>query len=406
MSQKDRACCLPCDEAVQEQKGSASRAAAQGLPEEYNASDLVFEAEYYSSIGGASGTSSSSRAPILTAGTTKVKSSTLTKEPTSDLYPAALPSSLFRSHDCGGSSVHPSAFEDLIQKTVPFEVYFSTAATANESFFTLNIPEITLAQNVQRDPTVFYRVPLGFGLWDAAHALMVALFEGKTLSASTSIAGRSVIELGCGAAPLPGMAARVLGASEVIVTDYLPQLVAAAQENLDSNASKLMTSTSAGKKNLKISACSLPWGVDREDLARLLFPEGNKESQAKEQQEPRSKTFDVILGADVVAGDHKDEDAHRDVMRLLGKTINDLSHPGSFLVLSHTVRLPGIEDYLIYQVLQEKWDLMTVREDDTIARWRKYGRVAHNASTMQAGGDGTGKLLLLLFKKKDDGLED
>jgi len=55
--------------------------------------------------------------------------------------------------------------------------------------------------------------------------------------------GRSVLELGCGAAPLPGMAAALRGASRVLATDGCPAAVRAAAAVLARNAALPSTCT-------------------------------------------------------------------------------------------------------------------------------------------------------------------
>ena len=72
---------------------------------------------------------------------------------------------------------------------------------------TLALPRCTTRS--QEDPTVFHRVHVGFGLWDAAHALSYSLQQHPPAALG---ADARVLELGCGAAPLLGLYAAALAA--------------------------------------------------------------------------------------------------------------------------------------------------------------------------------------------------
>lgn len=118
----------------------------------------------------------------------------------------------------------------------------------------LQVPAITLTS--QQDPWVFYRIPVGFGLWDAAHALGIFVGERWGEYGISTVGGSvtRVLELGCGAAPFPAIvaakcmraaaAARSAGGgpsrprgrgSVVVVSDLLPDLTDLAGMNMGMN---------------------------------------------------------------------------------------------------------------------------------------------------------------------------
>ncbi len=75
----------------------------------------------------------------------------------------------------------------------------------------------------------FVAFPFGLLLWESALALSDALIEDKT-----TIAGRSVLELGAGVG-LPGIIARALGAAAVRQTDHISQALALCRANAEAN---------------------------------------------------------------------------------------------------------------------------------------------------------------------------
>ncbi|CAD7970357.1 unnamed protein product [Amoebophrya sp. A25] len=112
------------------------------------------------------------------------------------------------------------------------------------------------------------RVPVGFAFWDAGHALAVFLHEiqvggeeikirhdaeeagsrAKVVSNDLVVPGylssllqqasrnKSVLELGCGACPLPSLVAkRELGSKRVVATDFEPRVLEFARKNVERN---------------------------------------------------------------------------------------------------------------------------------------------------------------------------
>lgn len=116
-------------------------------------------------------------------------------------------------------------------------------------------------------------------LWNGSR--VISDFFGS--SPSTTVAGRSVLEIGAGAG-LPSIVAALLGASRVVVTDFPdPDLVANLWKNID--AAGLLPEEEDWEKGV-IVADGFVWGADP---ARLLarLPEGQK-------------GFDVLILADLL----------------------------------------------------------------------------------------------------------
>jgi len=254
--------------------------------------------------------------------------------------------------------------------------------------FVIEVPKATLSS--AKDPILFYRIPVGCGLWDAAHALAVNLGESQgdvaelcrrrrdrqngdgpdadddsllvteeklsayNLPVINKDTNTSVIELGCGAAPLPACVAAALGARNVVATDYLQPLIDMAARNLQLNEHNKL------HPECTMRALSLAFGDDLE--AFDLDPEN-----------PENKKFDLVIGADIVC-------IPREVLELLAKTLDDLTRPGSAIVLSHSKRLKCEESWFINDCLQKyKFKMIGRFEDSIVSRWQKWGRMAHNA---------------------------
>ncbi|CAD7958542.1 unnamed protein product [Amoebophrya sp. A120] len=311
------------------------------------------------------------------------------------------------------SSVHPSEFENLLEERAVLEVPIlrgneslfrkrgvvantmasrtGSGSSSTRDHFKLTLPKI-VSVDARTDPTVFYRVPLGFGLWDAAVALMFALGteencqdlfrrvdvqkildsrpDHRPVNPKNFIQHCRVLELGCGAAPLPSMiCAEKWEPAEVVCTDFLPALLDWAQENVNANFQQNLQQIHSNREDPGTSSSPLlraeplPWGSGP-DMDRLLQG-GHK--------------FDLILGADILAGDHAGEAEHRHCLQLLATTIDYMTDVGAVLVLSHSTRQQHVEEWVVNSVLGEKWDLLAEKNDDMQARWRQYGKLAHNS---------------------------
>lgn len=300
----------------------------------------------------------------------------------------------------------------------------NAVATLGEEF-QLEIPACTFES--LRDPTVFYRVPVGFGLWEGAHALMAQIWEtGGDLttiypSGSTnlpmSIHNKRVMELGCGVAPLPALATAALGARYVVCTDYISEIVNMAQENLNLNFPNCQEekarfslglseteetredhgapvdgrrrsliapgATGDGSTNTQndldeaiVKAEYLSWG---EEIPDHIFE--NSDSQ---------NTFDILLGADICYSVHE-------VSELLKETMDRLTHKGSLLILSHTHRQREEEEKFVNELLSDKFRVVRKWEEDQEVRWERYGKVAHNVKNQNNGA-----LVFVVLEKISD----
>lgn len=238
---------------------------------------------------------------------------------------------------------------------------------------TIAVPECTLLS--QQDPFLFYRIPVGYGLWDAACALAVCVGErweeivvgGESGGKGGPQRPSRVLELGCGAAPLPALMARhcmgdppsqaeVSAESEVVVSDLLPDLVALAEKNMESSP--------------------LQENITQIATRGVVYSFGDEDTSCFGQDfsaEGKPTTFDLILGADIVY-------LPRPVLLQLKASLNLLTHASSRVVLSHARRLDEEIDWFFSdEVLGETFRVVWRGTDDSIDRWRKYGRVAHNA---------------------------
>ncbi|RLN98899.1 hypothetical protein BBJ28_00018969 [Nothophytophthora sp. Chile5] len=115
---------------------------------------------------------------------------------------------------------------------------------------------------------------------------------------------KRVVELGCGIG-VPGLAAAVLGAEEVLLTD-MPMAIPWIQANIDRNQT-------AGQIANTVCADALMWG---------------------EQEHRDQRAFDVILCSDLVYGEP--EISHK-----LAQTIASLSHADTLVVSAHEARFAG-----------------------------------------------------------------
>ncbi|QPG94465.1 Protein N-terminal and lysine N-methyltransferase efm7 [Epichloe festucae Fl1] len=128
-------------------------------------------------------------------------------------------------------------------------------------------------------------------LWNGAK-LVSDYFE----RVPSRVRGRSVLELGAGAA-LPSLVAGILGAEKVVASDFPdPDLVANMQKNIDECDE---TVEPRGHMGRTIDAVGFVWGADPEPLlARLVVaPEGNGDGATRIR---RRRRFDVLVLADLL----------------------------------------------------------------------------------------------------------
>jgi len=173
------------------------------------------------------------------------------------------------------------------------------------------------------------------------------------------------MELGCGVAPLPSMICSKFGAKYTVATDYIDALVEGSQQNIENNLDVLKSTEIQNNvsEETTLKASSLAWGDSIKDVCL------NQDINEK---------FDIVLGADIM-GVQTVAEQHMEIMRLLGKTIDDLTRPGSVVILSHTIRQEETENWFVDTVLGGKFEKIGEVLDDVQSRWIKYGRVAHNA---------------------------
>ena len=145
-----------------------------------------------------------------------------------------------------------------------------------------------------------------------------------------------VIELGAGTG-IAGIAASLLGASHVVVTD-LPYVVPLIQTNIDLNVPLSLPSSASSS----CIARAYAWG---EDTGRLFDEEEGREDEDGREDEPKTVNneeegredeiegkFDVILLADVVYAPK--------YYSALVKALRELSHSKTIITFAHRERHP------------------------------------------------------------------
>ena len=145
----------------------------------------------------------------------------------------------------------------------------------------------------------------GGDIWESSQALARLLAARPSL-----IAGKRVVELGCGCGLL-GLTAAGLGvAAEVALTD---QVLFMAQRNLERNFSA--EERAAGG----VRVAQLSWG-SADDIWGLL-------------DSSDAAGFDVLMGADIIY--------HAESHGALAETLSALSHDGSVVLWATQVRTPA-----------------------------------------------------------------
>lgn len=145
--------------------------------------------------------------------------------------------------------------------------------------------------------------------------------RGAGAGCAWSWAGKTVVELGCGSAALPSIAAALQGASVVLATDGSKACVELARSNV----------AEIGRQHAparKVSVSQLVWGQG--DETRLLAEHG---VLAAEPEVSNRLTADVILCADVLY-----VLANPGCWGALLRTMRSLSGPETIVLLTYTER--------------------------------------------------------------------
>ncbi|RLN11002.1 hypothetical protein BBJ28_00019077 [Nothophytophthora sp. Chile5] len=163
-------------------------------------------------------------------------------------------------------------------------------------------------------------------VWDCALVLAKFLTNGAYFPRGF-FENKRVVELGCGIG-VPGLAAAVLGAKEVLLTDMVralfcaipkPMAIPWIQANIDRNQT-------AGQISNTVCADALMWG---------------------EQEQHDQRAFDVILCSDLVYGEP--ETSHK-----LAQTIASLSHADTLVVSAHEARFAGDRGQSFFSFLRKQ----------------------------------------------------
>lgn len=218
----------------------------------------------------------------------------------------------------------------------------------------IEVPLPTLTS--KDDPSLFYRIPRGMAIWDTAHMVSCnledilkkvdpAFANGNTTTANGDVKSpptkKRAIELGAGAAPLPSIVLGELG-YECLVTDFVDEVVAAAQRNVPDNLSSTM------------------------ETAKLDF------TKAVEKQ--LVGQFDIVVAADATYGEEEK-------IKQFGRTVGELVAPDGLLVLARKRRLREVDEALESTILPSHGLTLihTHMEESPYARWREFGKFGHDA---------------------------
>ncbi|KAK0673000.1 putative nicotinamide N-methyltransferase [Cercophora samala] len=146
-------------------------------------------------------------------------------------------------------------------------------------------------------------------LWNGSRVIS-QLFES---SPSTTVAGRTVCELGAGAG-LPSLVASMLGAKLVVCTDFPdPELIATIQKNIDGCHLLPHPSSSPSEEDppLNIIADGFVWGGPPSTLLRHLSPSDPPNSP---------QGFDILILADLLFRHSEHHNMIKTIRECLKKT--------------------------------------------------------------------------------------
>lgn len=191
-----------------------------------------------------------------------------------------------------------------------------------------------------QDPSLFYRLPRGMALWEAAEALAHAVAEQKL---DIQVEDKRVISLGCGAVPLVAMTCATLGAKEALATDHNAEVLELAAKNLASQAFE----------TCKVQTKILDW-TSSEDFAA-------KSDWAK---------FDVVIGAEVFYDENMFEH--------LVDTVDNLLDEGGKVILSSKRRHEDFQDNFFGKLQRRGFRLSQRLDDNRYERRQKIGSYGHD----------------------------
>lgn len=177
-------------------------------------------------------------------------------------------------------------------------------------------------------------------LWNASKVLAAKIAAGEV-----AVAGRSILELGAGAA-LPSIAAAICGASSVVCTDYPETEIV---DNIRYNVQSNLTS----EEQARVTVSGYLWG---KDLAQALDSSG--------WERARTPLFDHIFMADLVFN-------HREHAALVDVILRYMHPEGTCHVLfSHHVPLRRDRDLRFFDVCAAKG--LVVREEERVFTDRMF----------------------------------
>ncbi|KAJ6442061.1 nucleotide binding protein [Purpureocillium lavendulum] len=176
------------------------------------------------------------------------------------------------------------------------EDYYPPSPPPTKQVFTMQGGKAVTLHLVGHSPTEAHH------LWNGAKFISDYLEDDP----ATRVRGKTVLELGA-AAGLPSLAAAILGARRVVMTDFPdPDLVANMQKNIDECDA---TVEPAGSVAARVHAMGFVWGADPEPLLARLSGGNNGEApgaatgaaadpeSSKVASAPR---FDVLVLADLL----------------------------------------------------------------------------------------------------------
>ena len=195
---------------------------------------------------------------------------------------------------------HASSFIDPL--SLPFRI------------FTVNGTTVNIKQEMKRDGKG--GTALGFGAAVYPAAIVLAHFIDFHYP-RRHIAGKTVLELGCGVG-FCAITAALCGASKVIATDGDQGSVQLALDNIENNAQALQAQRYAAA-DTEVSAVKLRWG-ELSDMARVVDMLGD------------GGRIDLIMGSDITAC------PYAEAMPLLLNCLLSLSDEETTIILTHKDR--------------------------------------------------------------------
>ncbi|KOS19978.1 putative nicotinamide N-methyltransferase [Escovopsis weberi] len=189
---------------------------------------------------------------------------------------------------------------DLMQDP---EGYYPPTPPPTQQMYTLGSGKQIVLNLVGSSPTEAHH------LWNGAK-IITEYFEEQP----SRVRGKTVLELGA-AAGLPSLAAGILGARKVIMTDFNdPDLVQNMQKNID--ACDATTAEPAGSFAARVVAEGFVWGRDVGHLLAHLEPDALAGGWEEKQAE-KEGGFDVLILADLLFRHNE----HGDLVKTIRETM-------------------------------------------------------------------------------------